>query len=68
MDKHTHPKSLPPTSKPAPDSFATDKQTTVTREFRSGTVADMQTRERAKEIDRREQERLAKEGPVAGMD
>lgn len=68
MDKHIYPTSSPSRSKAAPDSLATDEETTVTTEFRSGTVADMQNRERAKETDRREQERLAKEGPVAGMD
>ncbi|MCA9010703.1 MAG: hypothetical protein KDB01_13220 [Planctomycetaceae bacterium] len=68
MDQNTHHKSAPQETEPATHSFATDQESVVTTEFRSGTVADMQNREVAKEIDRREQERLAKEGPVAGMD
>ena len=57
-----------PATRPAPDAPGDTVEAVVTTEFRSRTIADMQNREEAREIDRREQDRLAKTGPVAGMD
>ena len=52
-----------PASRPLPT-----EPESVTTEFRSVTLAEIQNQEEARETARLEQERMAALGPVAGMD
>lgn len=60
-------KPAEPTTAPTRKPVATDPSE-VTTEFRSSTLAEIQSREEARETERLNLERLAAQGPVAGMD